>query len=179
MGKSGYSTTFNAEIGFSDQLSLVVDAHYMGAVFHGTAPSEALGLPAIPAPPGNFSLKYFTMEDGAMPLLQIATGMQYMMWPSRRLRPYASLSYAALWRLPYEIQYEFEDTQTGLEKEVSREVTSTSAATSMIGLGSGIRYRLTKQFYLKTGINYQFKPDPDQPGFPNIWGINALLQYRF
>ncbi|HAD12674.1 MAG TPA: hypothetical protein DCF33_09570 [Saprospirales bacterium] len=54
--RGGFSTTLNAEIGFSDNLSLVLETNYMGVYFKGTSQAESLDLPIVPPPPGNFTL---------------------------------------------------------------------------------------------------------------------------
>lgn len=177
--RGGFSTTLNAEIGFSDQLSLVLETNYMGVYFKGSSQAESLDLPFVAPPSGNFTLKYYQMEEGGLPMWQMATGMQYMMRPARMLRPFVGLNYAAYWRLPYEMQYEFVHIQSGQEQELSAEVESTSGAVSMVGLSAGIRYQLAKRLYVKSGINYLHKADNAQRGFPSLWGINALFQYQF
>ncbi|MBL7810506.1 MAG: hypothetical protein JNN28_21965 [Saprospiraceae bacterium] len=177
--KSGYSTTLGTEIGFSDHLALTVDASYMGFYFEGTDNAAALDLPSPSNPDVNDVLKYYTPEEGAMPVFQLATGMRFYFQPQKRCSPYFGAGYAVQWRLPFELQFEYLNSLTGAEKELSVEVENASEATSLLSLNAGVRYRLKQRFQVKAGGIFQHKPDKNQAGFAQVWGIQSGLFYQF
>ena len=112
-------------------------------------------------------------------MLQLTAGMRYWLRATHRFSPYLGLGYAAQWHPAYELEVEYINPMTGMEKSVSVEVPALGKPISLGSLQAGLRYRFSPHWYLQTGTEYQFKINAQQPGIPHFWGFRSMLLYGF
>lgn len=177
--KSGFSTGIASEIAFSERLAFTMEGEYLGVSFKGDEYEEALGLPSLPSPGDDYEFKYFETHDGFKPVLQLTAGLKYWLLPSRKISPYLGIGYSSQWHLPYELEVEYTNNTTGLELSNTIEVPSSGTPVSMLDLNGGLRYRISRYWIWQTGMDFQFKIDPEQAGFPRYWGLKSVILYEF
>ncbi len=169
---------FSAEIGFSDHLALTLDGTYAAFKFRGYVEDRGLGLPVFVPPVGEYDLRYFETHDEAKSILQLSVGMRWYFMLKSKLNPWLGAGWSVQWNPGYELEVEYTERGTGIEKSREVGVPSSQSPLNYTGFNLGLRYQLTEHWQLQTGSFWDFKAD-SQPGIGRWWGWRAGVGFRF
>jgi hypothetical protein len=175
---SGFSAGLLAEIGFSDQLSLTVDGAYGRTGFRGYVDDETLGLP-VPSPPSDeYDLKYFETHDDRKPLFQLGLGMRWYFTSKTKLNPLLGASWTTQWNPGYELELEYVNRFTGMERSEEVHVAAPSKPLYYAGFSLGLRYQLGQKWQVLAIGTMDFKLS-QQAGISRWNALRLGIGYQF
>ncbi len=177
--KSGQVAAVAGEIGFSDQLSLVVEGAYNSLEFQGYVYDQSIGLPT-PNPPGDdYDFKYFETHDAPKPMFQLTTAMRYRFSADKKLSPFLGAGFATQWHPEYELEYEYTHRPSGTEFSETVEVEDLDKPLSFLHFEFGLTYNLSKRWELQAVGFYNTEASRSQLGIPRYYGLKTFLVYSF
>ena len=177
--KSGQVAAVAGEIGFSDQLSLVVEGAYNSLEFQGYVYDQSIGLPT-PNPPGDdYDSKYFETHDAPKPMFQLTTAMRYRFSADKKLSPFLGAGFATQWHPEYELEYEYTHRPSGTEFSETVEVEDLDKPLSFLHFEFGLTYNLSKRWELQAVGFYNTEASRSQLGIPRYYGLKTFLVYSF
>jgi hypothetical protein len=174
----GSAWSVDGEIGFTDHLSLAVEATYTRLDFEATEQPGSIGLPHFPPPGDDYVFKYAETHGNTKPVIAIMTGMRYQFAGSKKLYPWLGLGYAAHFQPAYDLEVEFFNQATGMESSSNEHIPANSKAVSYLDARLGIRYELSQQWSLVTFGFYEKKLN-NGPGIPAYSGLRGGITYRW
>jgi hypothetical protein len=102
---SGFSMGLHTAVGFSPKLRMWLDADYYKLNYETDRMDEALGIPVVTPPNGEYQL---SSAEVAQRSIQFSAGMQYLFNEKGTWQPFIGAGYGAVRVLPYDILYDFE-----------------------------------------------------------------------
>lgn len=155
--RKGSAWTLDGEIGFTDRLSLAVEATYARLDFEATEQPGSIGLPHFPPPGDDYVFKYAETHGNTKPVIAIMTGMRYQFAGRKKLYPWLGLGYAAHFQPAYNLEVEFVNQVNGMASSSNELIPANTKAVSYLDVRLGIRYELSQQWSLVTFGFYEKK----------------------
>jgi hypothetical protein len=151
---SGYSVGLQGEMSFSPHISAWADIQYMQLTYNTDRMNEARGIPVVAPPSNDFK---FNLVQINQPQVQYMAGLRYHFNGKKGGQPYLGIGYGGVISLPYEVSYEFKNSNLGTVWEASQMLKKRSTDWGFMVLDAGIEKRLSKQYRWQIGANYRLK----------------------
>lgn len=150
--ESGYSFGLSVQAAFSPNVQLWADVGYSELRFLSSVMDESLGIPPIDAPADGF---VFAQAELPAPTLQCAAGLQYTFLAGRPLQPLLALGYGAVYRLPYELTYDFVKQPDGIEWSIDQSVARRGWQGSFWMAQAGLAYAWNPRWQCRALLTYR------------------------
>jgi hypothetical protein len=174
--EKGYAVGVTGAVDFSDRFRLWAEFSFMKLKYSTSEMNEGIGVPSIDPPLENFVFKKATV---ALPAWQYAAGLQYS-WPlDSKWTPYVGLGYGLVKRTHYEVFYEFENDQLGLEWGLEEGVKNKKTITNQLLSRLGVEYRMSRHFIWQVEGFYRTKVRDAVPESLSPLGVRGGVLYHF
>ena len=138
---------------------------------------QQLGLPPLNPPGNEYKFKYFETHDEPKPVFDLGLGFRLYPRPQGAWRPFIGANYTTQWQLPYTLEIEYFNPDTGAEISEDVKMAFDSEPVSMLGLNAGIRHSFTSRINLHFSGFYNIKIRREQAAVPYYRGLSAGIIY--
>jgi flagellar motor protein MotB len=158
IGQNANEYGLKAEVVATDRVRFFAEMSYMKnseskSTDLSTLPNEI----SRPNVESSFAFKYWEMSD--LTSINYMAGVQYRLGKNDKLRPYLAVAFNGTTILPFEVDFEYKDKVTGLEKSYNKEFDKTITRLNRIYTGVGVHWQpfskgqLSAETYLTTPLN--------------------------
>jgi hypothetical protein len=175
---NSYIYGVDGQMAFGRNIRMIAGFNYGWSNFKvGSSALDNSGIPPLTPPTPNDILDFVLVKQ---PLRDFSIGINYVLFPDKRLRPYISVSWVAEQTLEQTLKYEFKNQMT--EEETYVLVPSNNNTHfNLNGLktGAGLEWAFAKQFSLGLEGFYQLQNASALPLLSERWGLRTGLAYSF
>ena len=173
---AGYTIGAEAMVNFSPRLSMWISGSYQNVHFDSDQMGESIGVPVVSPPNDDFE---FLTAEVPQPSLQYSAGMRYILTGQFKLRPFIGIGYASVSLLPYEVNYDFLDKNTGIEWVFEESVNLSKSFSGFLLLRTGMEREFTEHWLWKLELSYRNGFEDKEFVAPNLLGIETGIYYKF
>lgn len=177
--QGGYSFGIQANIEYSNQLSMWVNGSYTTLIYDSDKMDENIGIPVEASPNAEFEFDNAKVEA---PSFQYSVGMQYLFNTRTKIKPLVGIGYGVVSLLPYEVVYEFEkinNTNNAPKFILDKDIKQESLLKDFLLIRIGANYKISEHLNINLLSTYRNNIKSGGFGSPNMINIQGGILYKF
>ncbi len=173
----GVATGLQVLLGVSDRLKVKLEGNFYNQNVTSSEFNPAKGFPEVTPPSDDL---FFTGAEASQSFLEVNIGMDYYFKKEfQKFYPGLGLSYGATKFLPYEANYDFENTNLGLIWNAEQKIDRNVWVNNFLTAKASLNYQLNKKWRANIETGFRYHLENEAYRMPALIGLKGGIFWKF